>query len=715
MKLSTIAPAFLLGVAGSRSQVSGFAPSAKFGHTQARLSSLAGSLGAQKSGSQVAGFIQKGTANAGALHAVSSDQLRAAASDDLHHVGIVPESLKIQAQEGRYPTLGNGGISYRANIDGIDYSSADVAELQSHIWKNPDEAGNQMDFLPKHPTRPLSGELKVLSDLAAEMPVKLEDGSKGLLAKNQLRKRVMQLDKNLIDASKALVEGFKNAKTPAEKQAYAQEIQSLSVFAQWLIRGVLFEGPLHKEPTVSPVVPSPLSVISAIANQATGLLQKEFVYHSYTLLPAELPVDLKKSFDELDYNDPKAILDAIASIKTLAGFNDIAGHNPEHNFRFNHVLMEYQMRMVFEGYEQVKAGDNAGMDKMIEGYRRAHKVFETMLMNTPAESYPQVRLPITAVEGKKGVADRLSIYPPQSAGDIVLRGLQKSLRGDSQGPALMMEGVKRLDQQLADHFKTKSVFADQVSLYPPQGVLYEGLGSETVKDAFTGKEYKGERPPPVPGQTGANSSMYKLADVFIQVAKLRQAYEIDDGYFEKLTDVMLKQRPYTELGKDPIDSMMLAFDVFTRPDQHQQALVETYEAVNKLDAFQNPSTEQKVKLLEVAYWVAKHRLRHGQYVNKAIFSQPPKANQSRAEGTGGSTIQFLKRFFDDTLTPSRNLISDLKSDDSLSESDRKKVLEIEQDLAVQEEQMVAVDNRGRDLARQEGKGDLADISARRLN
>lgn len=692
MKLSTIAPTLLLGAAGANHQVAAFTPANKFTKTRTQLSGIARELGVQNRGSRVTAFLQDGT----------------------HHVGIVPESLQIKAQEGRYPTLGNGGISYRANIDGIYFSSAEVAELQSHIWKKPEEAVAQMDFLPKQATQPLSGELKILSDLAAEMPIKLEDGSKGLLAKNQLRKKVMKLDHRLIDASKALIEGFKNAKTPAEKRSFAQQIQSLSVYSQWLIRGVLFEGPLHKEPTVSPVVPSPLSVISAIANQATGLLQKEFVYHSYTLLPAELPKDLIQTFDELDYNNPEAILKAIADIKTVAGFNDISGPNPEHNFRFNHVLMEYQMRMVFDGYEQVKAGDNSGMDKMIEGYRRAHKVFETMLMNTPAESYPQVRLPITAVEGKNGISDRVSIYPPQQTGAIIWRGLQKSLLGDSQGPALMMEGLKRLDYELAEHLKTKPIFADQASLYPPEGVLYQGLGSETLTDAFSGKQYKGERPPPVPGQTGANSSMYKLADVFIQVAKLRQAYEIDDAYFEKLAEVMLKQRPYTELGKDPIDSMMLAFDVFTRPDQHQQALVETYEAVNQLDAFQNPTTEQKVKLLEVAYWVAKHRLRHGQYVNKAIFSQPAKANQSRAEGTGGSTIQFLKRFFDDTLTPSRKLIAELKKEENLSAADRQKVSSIEHDLNVQEEQMNAVDNKGRDLARQEGKTDLAGISAIRL-
>ncbi len=724
MKFSTIAPVMALGVVGSNKQVMGFIPRTQTTTLHNTLAQITPALvqGANTSPQHLITFLPQATTQVLPLFSYRTIAEKSSSkphndrtpnNKPAYHIGIEPDSLNIQSKNGSYPTLGNKGITYKAMIDGIEFSSQEVAELQSYIWKTPQENINAMDFLPKQAIKSLSGQLKILSDLAEQMPVELADGSPGLLANNLLRHEVFKLDNGLIQASKDLVTGFKNAQTQQDKQQFAEEIQNLSVFAQWLIRGFLFEGPLHQEPYVSPVVPSPLSVISAIANQATGLLQKEFVYHSYTLLPAELPNELQRTFDELDYNNPAAILDAIARIKTTVGFNDVTGNQPEHNFRFNHVLMEYQMRAVFEGYQQVKAGNAAGLDKMVEGYRRAHKVFETMLTNTPASSYPKVRLPITAVEGKRGIASRLSIYPSKSTLNILLRGLQKTLRGDRNGPALIMESIKRFDQQLATQLKTTPIFASEMSLYPPQGVLYEGLGDETLTDAFSGQRYVGQRPPPVPGQTGANSSMYKLADVFIQVAKLRQAYEIDSNYFEKLSAVMLKKLPYTQLGKDPIDSMMLAFDALTRPDLHQQTLVETYEEVNRLEIFQNPTREQKVKLLEISYWVAKHRLRHGQYVNKAIFSQPPKANQSRAEGTGGSTIQFLKRFFDDTLKPARTLIQELKNDQTLSETELRQVLEIEVDLLNQEEQMIAVDKKGRELAQQEGKADLAKLSAQR--
>ncbi len=636
-------------------------------------------------------------------------------------VGIKPDSLNIQSRSQRYPTLGNGGVSYLANIGNVSWSSKHVAQLQNYIWKNPEVSGAKMDFLPKQPVQPLTGELAVISDLANTMAVQLEGGQQGLLAKNQLRKAVMALDVSLIDATQSLISGFKQARSVEAQREQAQEIQSLSVYAQWLVRGFLFEGVLHGEPTISPVVPSPLSVISAMANQATGLQQKEFVYHSYTLLPATLPDRVGSDvmnldtldFDTLDYDNPNEILHAIAMIKTDCGFNDAVGGLPEHNFRFNHVLMEYQMRQVFSGYQKVKSGDLSGFDDMIEGYRRAHKVFETMLVNTPAATYPDVRLPIQAVEGRTGVAERLSVYPARMASEIVFKGLEKMLKGEAGGQALLMEGVKRADQQLASWFQTSPFFEGQQSLYPPEGVLYEGLGDATLMDAYTGQQYFGERPPMVPGQTGANSSMYKLADVFIKVAELRSAYENEPAYFEKLSKVLLKELPYTELGSDPIDSMMRAFDVLTRPDVHQQTLIETYEEVSSLAVFNQPTTEIKVKLLQISYWVAKHRLRHGEYVNKAIFSVPPKANQSRAEGTGGSTIQFLKRFFDDTLTPAHRLIAELKVDKTLNDQDRSLVLSIEQDLQRQQQKMTAVNQKGLDLLRQEGKNEQASVSVER--
>ena len=76
---------------------------------------------------------------------------------------------------------------------------------------------------------------------------------------------------------------------------------------------------------------------------------------------------------------------------------------------------------------------------------------------------------------------------------------------------------------------------------------------------------------------------------------------------------------------------------------------------------------------------------------KAIFSQPAKANQSRAEGTGGSTIQFLKRFFDDTVAPAMKWAEELEAEENLSSDDHKKVLAMKYDLLDHMEEMTAVD------------------------
>ena len=70
------------------------------------------------------------------------------------------------------------------------------------------------------------------------------------------------------------------------------------------------------------------------------------------------------------------------------------GGHPEHNFRHNHSLMEWQMRRAFHGTERILKGDKGGWDDVVEAARRANRVFHTMLANTPPDSYPAIRLPI---------------------------------------------------------------------------------------------------------------------------------------------------------------------------------------------------------------------------------------------------------------------------------------------------------------------------------
>jgi hypothetical protein len=71
------------------------------------------------------------------------------------------------------------------------------------------------------------------------------------------------------------------------------------------------------------MIPAPLSKIAFAANAALGRHQIEFVYDDYTLKAATLPSD--KELNSINYENPTAILNAIASIKTPVGFNDVAG------------------------------------------------------------------------------------------------------------------------------------------------------------------------------------------------------------------------------------------------------------------------------------------------------------------------------------------------------------------------------------------------------
>lgn len=78
-----------------------------------------------------------------------------------------------------------------------------------------------------------------------------------------------------------------------------------------------------------------------------------------------------------------------------------------------------------------------------------------------------------------------------------------------------------------------------------------------------------------------------------------------------------------ELGTNPIDSMQRAFDLFTRPTKHMRMLIDTEKAIRESKILENDDPEILLQRLRLAYWVAEHRITHGQYVLKAIYQTEP--------------------------------------------------------------------------------------------
>jgi len=217
-----------------------------------------------------------------------------------------------------YPTPGSGHY-FNMKIFGLTFSVEDINNLQDCIWTN-------KSFLPRTSASPLpeSTGLKSLSDIATKMAIVLDDenSTSGLLAHNKLRATVNStLHNEHFVHTMRLLKAFKTEGNFEKKQQIGQYISDVAFFAQWLIRGYLFEGKLHYEMFCSDVIPEPLSKIAFAANAALGRHQIEFVYDDYTLKAAIFPPDF--DVDAIDYDNPMAILNAIASIKTPVGFNDV--------------------------------------------------------------------------------------------------------------------------------------------------------------------------------------------------------------------------------------------------------------------------------------------------------------------------------------------------------------------------------------------------------
>lgn len=550
---------------------------------------------------------------------------------------------------GQFPTIANGGVQYTQHLWGVEWGPNDVQAVQKAVW-------NRDSFLPNRPAQALTGTLKTLSDISKEMAIKLQDNTSGLLAENELRNAVSKrLNVTHLDAVIKLLTDFKAEKDAVKKIELGQQISDVAFHAQWLIRGVLFEGKLHGEKYTNPVVKAPLSIISAMTNAALGRRQLEFVYDDYTLKAGTFPDGFKA--ENVDYNDPKSILDAIAGISETVGFCDMAGAAPEQNFRHNHTLMELQMRDAFAGYNAFKAGDIEGLTAVVSAAERAHKIFKTMTSHTRPKDYPDVRLMIQGTRSSTATAE------------------------------------------------------NPVTVYPEHGVFYEGVGTDVwrydasmgVADPYLGQTdiqgayVKGEW-----GQTGANSSMFKWFDIIAGVADVRSAYDNSDDYLAKMKAVLEGRLDSAELksGADKISAMQNAFDLFTRPDEHLDLLVELSHEVQEADGFlKNKDPKVLMKRFEIAYWVSRHRNLHLDYVEKMIYDTKPKGGQSKA-GTGGSTVEFLPKFFRQTADIVQGLYTELQGDLALGElgaEDREKLEKYKKDIDMFTSRIDKIEAKGKEL------------------
>ena len=144
--------------------------------------------------------------------------------------------------------------------------------------------------------------------------------------------------------------------------------------------------------------------------------------------------------------------------------------------------------------------------------------------------------------------------------------------------------------------------------------------------------------------------------------------------------------------------MQRAFDLFTRPLKHMKLLVNTERRIREQRLLDDTTPAVLLQRLRLAYWVAEHRITHGQYVLKAIYQTEPVGGQSRADGTGGSTPPFLILFFDQTFGPGRSLIiSLLLQNESLTPEIRQEVAKISQSFDDFEKRMSAIRDKGQQL------------------
>jgi hypothetical protein len=148
--------------------------------------------------------------------------------------------------------------------------------------------------------------------------------------------------------------------------------------------------------------------------------------------------------------------------------------------------------------------------------------------------------------------------------------------------------------------------------------------------------------------------------------------------------------------------MQTSFDLFTRPVLALSKLIETTEETKTLPMLHDLShATTNFQLLKLAFYVSEHRLVHGKYVLKSIYQTTPEGGQSRSQGTGGSTPEFLKQFLDQThasIQPRIDALNTKEQQARLTPVEREEFTLIKQKLIEAEAIMGLVRQKGLDLA-----------------
>jgi len=557
-------------------------------------------------------------------------------------VKVIDSTLNTTPGKKNLHPIPRYGGSVTRQVFGMEWRPSDLTRINNILFNT-----DQSAYVPRYDMRPLTGELSILSDLATRMSIRLNGGEEGYLAHGTFKEAIENsaLNERVFEALMDKMRDFKLRcdqtdvnDNPQDMINLAREILEADFYLQWIVRGWLFEpvltgdilehdktlrsdGLRYDDDIARPqsgktriMVPHYLARPLAASSAALGRDQLEFCYANYTLLAGHFPDGFDK--ENVDYDSSRSILDAIASISTDVSYLDTNGHSSDHNFRFDHVLMELQMTQAFQGLEAVLSGDKSGWDDISNAAYRAHKVFQTMSEGTPPKDYPYIRTMISGNYGNK----------PE---------------------------------------------------YDIRGVFYEGLGTDRYKDP-SGTEHSGVWVKNEYGQTGANSSMFKWFDTVIGVSEHRGAYTWTQEELDILLDVMKGKRKPSELKRDELRTMQFGFDLYTRPVEHMSHLVETFERIREYGLIRSADPDDLIGRLKTARWVAEHRIVHLHYVHTHIYSADPMGRQQAAVGTGGSTVEFLPGFIDDTISPMKAILSTLSTmKDQLSEQQLVDVEEME--------------------------------------
>jgi len=559
---------------------------------------------------------------------------------------VGPKKVTVKpSTSGGYPVVGDG-INVESDIFGIPWSDKEIVALQKTLWR----AGERHAFLPVRPAQPLTGRLAVLTRLAQSATATQADGSPGLLATGTLKEAVeTQLPKDLLDDVLDVIRQFKDEKDPDRKRELGQQIHDISYWSHWLLQQYKFAGPYQfhfsggKEGEQKSADFIP-APLSTIYAAANAAVGRHNEFVYDVYTLSSGTLPKDRSLDDVDFGDKEDIVRYVKSIKVDVGFMDVDGS--EQYFRQCHTAMEECMKGAIEGIKDIMRGNLDGFDKVILGARRARLFFETMLIGSPSKDYPPIRLGIL---GKLGGLN--SVFPPHLE---------------------FLEGVG------TDRFQTRD--------------------GRTILGAYSGA---------LPGQTGANSSMYKLFDILIRVAVARGAYPSDPESLQLMEDVLNGKRPVTDLNPNPVRMLQDAFDLFTRPLNHLDFLRTTHAIFDKRGITKKLPPKYQLKLLQLAVEVGQHRVRHLQYVLKSIYQMKAAAGQSRASGTGGAanSATFLQQFHQDTLAPAREQIAKLREGEaSLSKYERQELDRLEALFNEQENAVARIVKKGNEIYAAERAG-----------